>query len=1505
MKADGGFVRYDTLPLSRPVLSVPTRKAIVEALYVGFSTPRVFVVCVVCVVWLCSLCCVRRVAGMDSEGMDVQGLQGGASWIEAFNQLHARIGGQEMMIVQLQEGNRLLQEMLQNVMHQASVSAGPGETERTVASLIGRSLRKYDGQRDKLVVNEWLSRMKQDLDMCMPAGALESQKVIVASRFFEKDAALLWAARPEEQRMALAESGWNAFANFVRTAFEPPQAYLTARTNLYQLKQGKMTVAEFEQRLRMVALSVDSVTDAELNTIFTLGLKEKLRLEVARQDTKTLEESLRAALAAEQVGRFGGDMREAFHGASSPNYRNSSSYAGTAPMDLGVVEKRQPEKRKRADMGKVHSRGTEPPGMGFVGEVWRADAASRLLYKRGTLDGESVQFLVDSGASHNFLGSRFVGRFEGRENGMVKLAGGQSVSVHGPVLQHVDLGFWKGPVKFYVGPLQMDAILGWDWLSRVNPRIDWQRGSMDLELENVEDCAMVNVVDALSESSGNQAYDGEEESASEEVEGKMAGMEHALTHMPMRDDCETCVVAKIKSRPARRLEKDLSTLSFNDEVGIDLVEPGRNVEAIDGAKYMLTHIDRATRWATLAGLRAKTHTAVAEAWTSVQAGRGWPKVLRTDDGNEFRGNVSNLVRENLVKHEIGVPHRPNSHAEQERFHHTLNQGVRANLLQSGLGKRWFLHAAQHFVFMFNRLHPDKKSGKSPYEMRYGERWKRGKVAVPFGCKVVFKNDQPENKYAPRGKIGVLVGVAEHPLAIWVLPQEEWTSAAPKLTRTQDFKAFPEVFPMRTLETRDDEEVSAREGEIDFHSRQEEPDSQETMVLPTNTAEARVSGNLEEDVPLPIGRRGKRKPRVSWSREEDQAIMDGLRLFGWGKWERTLQEYKAVFRDSRNGKDVRARAHNMGLSEENWRQRAGVAPETPQLNLTTLLQTSQALASSAGREAMQKEVDLMIRFKVWDEQPISREEALKVPGARFVRTHFIFGLKFAELPEEFRKVKCRLVAGGNRIWDASGKVTQDVFDYEVPAGLSAIRMLIALAAILGLKIVSFDVTSAYLHADLSGPPTFAMLPRHVPGGGDGLVVRLRRALYGLPRSGSDFSQDARRRLQKFGWDLIHGEKNVYVKKMAGSASVALLALYVDDGLLACVEKDRGEIFRELRSEFLIEKEPEVLSEGAPLRFLGLTISESATRFSLGHDHYQALVVKEFEEELGQVLRAVKSPGEKMNADAVLDVQVEHGHLKIREHVGRLLWLARTVRPDISYAVGVVARYVDSWNVAAERLLVRVMQYLKVPREPLEYLQMTSLKIGDVSVLGYADADFAGCPETRKSTSGRVTYLVAGGNKYLVDWSSRRQRFVSSSTSESEMAALEEAVQLSLFPALSFLRSVQEGDYALTLLCDSQVVLRAVEMGYSPKLHHMAVTRATDLAWIHQVCEKQKLVRLEYTPWVYTRRYGVSELFEVQGLFRPRGFLPCTSGFVYCCLSPRGAGVACPREAGAAWRPAGTH
>ncbi|KAA8498096.1 Retrovirus-related Pol polyprotein from transposon TNT 1-94 [Porphyridium purpureum] len=733
---------------------------------------------------------------------------------------------------------------------------------------------------------------------------------------------------------------------------------------------------------------------------------------------------------------------------------------------------------------------------------------------------------------------------------------------------------------------------------------------------------------------------------------------------------------------------------------------------------------------------------------------------------------------------VGIPYRPNSHAEQQRFHHTLNQGIRANLVQAGLGKRWFMHAAQHFAFMTNRLHVGRKSGKTPFELRHGEKWSPRNLSLPFGCKVVYKDDQPDNKYAPRGKVGILVGVGEHPMAILVLPRDDWTSETPKVIRTQDFKAFTHEFPLKGIER---EMVSL--------SQQEE--------LP------------EVDEPSAV-----------------EAVQD---------LDRRIDALRA--REAELEKEIEAL--KVRVVDEERAAGTGGPVTIPQLNLTTLLKTGAALASEQGRAAMEKEVKSMLKFGVWDESPLTLEEARRQPGARFVRTHFIFGLKFAEMPEEFRKGKCRLVAGGNRIWGSDGAATNDIFDYETPAGLSAIRMIIAVAAILGLQIVSFDISSAYLHADLSGPPTFAYLPREICDS-KGTVVRLRKALYGLPRSGSDFSQDARRRLQKFQWKLVHGEKNVYVRRNAASSSVALLALYVDDGLLACREEERPGIIEELKQEFLIEKAPELLTEGGSLRFLGTSISLKNGSVSLANQEYQDVVIREFEQDIRRVLRAVKSPSEKLDGEEVLNYQVIWKTLKVREHVGRLMWLARTVRPDIAYAVGMIARYVDKWNVAAERLLVRVVQYLKTPREALEYHVLGNLKEGirGVNILGYTDADFAGCPESRVSTSGRATYLVAGDYKYLVDWSSRKQRFVSSSTSESELAALEETVQLSLFPALSFLRSIRDGEFSVILMCDNQAVMRAIEMGYSPKLHHMAITRATDLAWLHQVCEKQKLVKLAF-------------------------------------------------------------
>jgi len=120
---------------------------------------------------------------------------------------------------------------------------------------------------------------------------------------------------------------------------------------------------------------------------------------------------------------------------------------------------------------------------------------------------------------------------------------------------------------------------------------------------------------------------------------------------------------------------------------------------------------------------------------------------------------------------------------------------------------------------------------------------------------------------------------------------------------------------------------------------------------------------------------------------------------------------------------------------------------------------------------------------------------------------------------------------------------------------------------------------------------------------------------------------------------------------------------------------------------------------------------------------------------------------------------------RSLVGALQYLTFT-RSDISYAVQQVCFYMHDPRDGHLSAVKRILRYLRGTLGHGLLLRPSSTS----ALVVYTDADWAGCPDTRKSTSGYAVFL--GDN--LVSWSSKRQPTVSRSSAEAEYRAVANGV-----------------------------------------------------------------------------------------------------------------------------------
>src|SRR5665647_2640866 len=148
----------------------------------------------------------------------------------------------------------------------------------------------------------------------------------------------------------------------------------------------------------------------------------------------------------------------------------------------------------------------------------------------------------------------------------------------------------------------------------------------------------------------------------------------------------------------------------------------------------------------------------------------------------------------------------------------------------------------------------------------------------------------------------------------------------------------------------------------------------------------------------------------------------------------------------------------------------------------------------------------------------------------------------------------------------------------------------------------------------------------------------------------------------------------------------------------------------------------------------------------------------------------------NAAAAHSTQLDQTELRAfpyRRAIGLLMYLSNTSRPDITNAVNLVSRFVERPNLSHVRAVKQILRYLSGTRQHglLFAWDARDDPTSPLELVGYADANWAGCLEIRRSTTG--TIITLGGS--IVDWASKRQKTAALSSCEAEYMSVASTLQ----------------------------------------------------------------------------------------------------------------------------------
>ncbi|XP_071740905.1 uncharacterized mitochondrial protein AtMg00810-like [Rutidosis leptorrhynchoides] len=261
-------------------------------------------------------------------------------------------------------------------------------------------------------------------------------------------------------------------------------------------------------------------------------------------------------------------------------------------------------------------------------------------------------------------------------------------------------------------------------------------------------------------------------------------------------------------------------------------------------------------------------------------------------------------------------------------------------------------------------------------------------------------------------------------------------------------------------------------------------------------------------------------------------------------------------------------------------------------------------------------------------------------------------------------------------------------------------------------------------------------------------------------------------------------------------------------------------------------------GPPNYFLGISVTRTSSRMFLSQKKY-ATEILERADMTG--CHPSRTPVETSSKLSTSSPPVTNPTL-YRSLAGALQYLTFT-RPDIAYAVHQICLFMHDPREQHFSALKRILRYIKGTLD----LGLQLFASSTTSFTAYSDADWAGFPSTRRSTSGYCVFL----RNNLLSWSSKRQLMPSRSSAEAEYRGVANVVAETCW-LRNLLRELQCPLFSATIVyCDN---VSAVYMSGNPVQHQRTKHVEIDIHFVRDLVTQGHARFLHVPP-----RYQYADIF----------------------------------------------